>query len=104
VFAASLVLDAFGIAIIAEAARELSDEPEFGFDLAQQQTAGIRSDLATVERADNLAVAKSLEIKKRWGTLCHNAMASRVWDKDLVVKPLCQIRGHRARVLVRIAG
>ena len=98
------VLDALGITMIAEAARELRAETELGFNLAQQQTARIGGNLAAVKCGEDCAVTQSLEIKNGWRTRCPSATASCVWDKDLLVKPLCQIRGQGASVPVRIAG
>jgi hypothetical protein len=82
------VLGAVRIAIVGEASGKLLDEAKLVFDLTQQQTATIGSDLAAVKTAHDLAAGKLLEKKFAWATLCHSDMASWFGNKCLSTKTL----------------
>ena len=57
------MLDEVGIAVIGEAAGELSNEVEAGFDLAEEQAAGVGGDGSAIETGDDFAGAEEREIQ-----------------------------------------
>ncbi len=98
------VLDAIRVAVIGEAAGELIDKVELGFDLAEKESAGVGGDRSAVEVGDDGPGAEVLEDECGCVTVCHGAVISRVGSKGLSLFPLCQLRDHRASLLVRNMG
>ena len=98
------VLDEFRIAVVGEAAGEWFEEAELGFDLTEEQAAGVGGDGSAVEAGDDFAGAEVLEEQGRGVTGCHGVTASGVGVKVLVAQPLCQLRGRCASAMVRNSG
>ena len=98
------VLNQVGMPMIGETGSELVDEVELGFDLSQQEAAGIGGDGTSVEASDNLATAEVLEEQFRVVTVCHGVVVSVVGSKRLLLFSLCQLRNHRASPVVRNSG
>jgi len=98
------VLNQVGMPMIGETGSELVDEVELGFDLSQQEAAGIGGDGTSVEASDNLATAEVLEEQFRVITVCHGVVVSEVGSKRLLLFSLCQLRNHRASPRVRNSG
>src|SRR5262249_49932538 len=98
------VLDLVGVAVVPEAAGQLVEEVEPGLEFAEEQPAGIGGDGGAVEAGDDVARSEAVEKQIGGVTRCQNARASWVGRKGLWQNPLCQLRGRRARALVRNAG
>jgi hypothetical protein len=71
------VFDQFRIAMIGKAAGQLVNEVELGFDLAEEQAAGIGGNRPTIEVGDDVPVAEGLEMENGVSTVCHGAVVSR---------------------------
>ena len=69
------VFDEVGVAVIGEAVGELLDEVELGFDLAEQQPAGIGGDGAAVKACHDVTRTEVLEKEIGRGTICHSVRA-----------------------------
>src|SRR5262245_16591124 len=86
------VFDPLGVAVIAEAARELLDEAELVLDFAQQQAARIGRDQSAVETRDDGAGAQVLEMQFGWITLCHSKTAP-TWERKWLLLSSLTSRG-----------
>jgi hypothetical protein len=92
------------MAMIGETGSELVNEVELGFDLSQQEAAGIGGDGASVEASDGVAATEVLEEQFGVVTVCHGAVVYVVGSKRLLLFSLCQLRNHRASPRVRNSG
>jgi hypothetical protein len=61
--------------VVGETGRKLGRDPGRFLSLPQQQSAGIRGDLAPFETGHHLAAEKGLEIERRMRTLCRHRAA-----------------------------
>jgi hypothetical protein len=77
---------------------------ELGFELSQQESAGIGGDGTSIEASDNVAAPEVLEEQLGVVTVCHGAVVSEVGSKGLLLFSLCQLRNHRASPVVRNSG
>src|SRR5262249_24612594 len=98
------VFDEVGIAVVGETLGELFEETELGFDLAQEQSAGIGGDMSAVETRDDGTGTEVLEDEFVGGTLCHSKVASGFGVKSLSLLSLCHPRAPCAIALVRNSG
>jgi hypothetical protein len=81
------------MAMIGEATSKLVDEMELGFDLAEEESAGIGRDGAAVEVGDDVPAAERLEKESRGSTVCHGAMVSENWQQGVVAIPFMPAAG-----------
>ena len=87
------MLDLVGVAVVGEAAGELVDEVELGFDLAEEEVARVGGNGGAVEADADSTAAEGLKGEGRWHTLCsHGAVLGKA-RKRKVLNPL-RIRGQ----------
>jgi hypothetical protein len=83
------VLDQVGIAMITKASRELPDDARGPLGLTQQQTSGVRRDLAAVKTGHHLTPTQALETERKLVTLCRHKGCLPARHKSLFTKALC---------------
>lgn len=75
--------DQVRVAVIGEAAGELTDDPTAWFSLSQQQPTAISRDRPAVKLRHHIASPQAVEIKRKLVTVCLHQVGLRRWHKVL---------------------
>jgi hypothetical protein len=90
--------------VVGEAAGEGLEDPRPQFDLAEQETAGVRGDVATVETSRDFATTETVKRKGRGVTLCLHEAADLRGYKLLRSQPLIAEAAASFYLVMRYAG
>ena len=98
------VLDRFRIAVVDKLLGEALDDACPGFDLPEQQSAAVGTDVAPIKSAHHRTAAQGVKFQLLGVTLCHRKAALLFVHKMLIAQPLCQRRRPFFNPKVRFPG